>query len=922
LSGGGLDTGTSRSSPPFLRCSLTFNPQEHGAKCEVCPLGPRGCFNDEDWRPVGPEIHEGATVLAVGESPSHEDIHHQRPFMGRGASEWATALVVICKSRPDIDLTNVIACKPPGQASGAWTRMTRKLDRLNKSRQSKGQQPHPHPMTCCLPHLHSLAAKYENIITLGRIATLALTGQNKSIFSVRGGPIYVDEDWQTSGEGRRVFPTVHPDYITRAPSWRSVLHADMGKAFRWFTGALKWTDPDILWRPSPDELRTFLAQPAPYWAYDVETDGVEPLECGLRTIAIAIPDLDSKGRVVKGGRSVAQNSYAVGITLQSVRGARWLCPEDEAEIKDILCKAFTDGRTWVGHNAGSFDRMVIENHLGVTPAPLVDTLFSTRFRAPDLPKGLKTIGSILTDVERWESTEKGASISTGTTDDDELLRYNCIDTVVNARILPPLIEATDFNGAFRQLPAWARPASWPDKPWNLHQVDHATQDMCVQMHKAGVWIDQTRRRQLEDHYTVLVGQRQKWLIDEARGWTQTFNNPGSGDQVRNLLYDIWSLGIPPQIDAREFYTETGLPGTGDAVIRAHLAADNVTANQATWLKQLRVYRREKNKILGTVLIPMRRRDADPVKGIVFEDGRVRSNWNAHVTSVGRLSSSGPNLQNIGNRKGQAPLKSIFSAPPGRMFIGADLDQAHLRITACYWRIPMLLECFASGQDPHNTLAWSVFGDKFKSADGWGPDGFSLHRKPPGGQAKSMRDIIKTFRYASIYWASPATVWQVLTSTETDEGDLPYLGFSLRDVRFIHDAWLEAEPEWMKAWQSMLKLYRQQGFMDEPVFGRRSGPLSDGKKNEVVNYPILSAESAVMRIAEQRLIEQFPYGFAGPGTGLIHQCHDSIAVEVPDEGEHQLEQWRKLVEQCMTVEVPGWVVTMTSEAAVGKTLKEV
>ena len=186
----------------------------------------------------------------------------------------------------------------------------------------------------------------------------------------------------------------------------------------------------------------------------------------------------------------------------------------------------------------------------------------------------------------------------------------------------------------------------------------------------------------------------------------------------------------------------------------------------------------------------------------------------------------------------------------------------------------------------------------------------------------MRDIIKTFRYASIYWASPATVWQVLTSTETDEGDLPYLGFSLRDVRFIHDAWLEAEPEWMKAWQSMLKLYRQQGFMDEPVFGRRSGPLSDGKKNEVVNYPILSAESAVMRIAEQRLIEQFPYGFAGPGTGLIHQCHDSIAVEVPDEGEHQLEQWRKLVEQCMTVEVPGWVVTMTSEAAVGKTLKEV
>ena len=121
---------------------------------------------------------------------------------------------------------------------------------------------------------------------------------------------------------------------------------------------------------------------------------------------------------------------------------------------------------------------------------------------------------------------------------------------------------------------------------------------------------------------------------------------------------------------------------------------------------------------------------------------------------------------------------------------------------------------------------------------------------------------------------------------------------------------------------MLEIYQYQGFMEEPVLGRRSGALSDGKKNEVVNFPILAAESSVMRLAEHRIMEEFPFDFAGPGTGMIHQCHDSITVEVPDAGEKQLEEWKNLVQECMTWSIPGWSVTMTAEADIGQTLKDV
>ena len=452
------------------------------------------------------------------------------------------------------------------------------------------------------------------------------------------------------------------------------------------------------------------------------------------------------------------------------------------------------------------------------------------------------------------------------------------------------------------------------------------------MHKAGIWVDQKLRGELEFEYEQSVKQRYKNLQTIAGDEV----NPGSVDQIRSLLYERWNLGIPSTMESRDFYTETGAPGTGDAVLRAHMAGGGLDEQQEAFIRELRLYRREKNKILGTVLIPLRRNDMDEKKGLVQADGRVRSTWNAHVTSVGRLSSSGPNLQNIGNRKGQGRLKKIFAAPPGRILIGADLDQAHLRIIANYWKIPLLVECFTEGKDPHNTLALATFGDHFKSASGWGPDGFSLYDKPVGGDAKSMRDVSKTLRYSSAYAADAATVHQIITSTETDDAKLPYMGMSVREVRVMHDKWAKSEPEWNQSWDLMMEMYRHQGFMEEPLLGRRSGPLSDGKKQEVVNFPILAAESAVMRIAEQRIIDAFPFDFAGKGTGMIHQCHDSIAVEVPlpaglpdnwepTKGEPlppKLEEARRIVADCMTVKIDGWDVDMTAEADVGRSLKDI
>ena len=943
---------------------MSYDPRACGARCNECPLGPKGSHRDGPWRPVAPEIHENAVVLAVAESPGVDDSANERPLSGRSGGEWNLALLATGRKRTDISLTHVVACNAGAQPN-AWEKMTKTLDKENRRRLVTGLPALPDPISCCRPRLLKEAEDYENIIALGRSAANALTAKAQSIFALRGGPVWVDENWQAlmetplagdarpEGALRRVFPTFHPGFVQKAPGWRATMQADLGKAMRWFSGQLRWTEPARTFNPTPDELEAFLDQDMPFWAYDLETDGIEAMTCKVRSIAIAHPDLNMAGRALREGQIEARRAGVMGLNILSGDGyTRFYAPHDEARILDILRRFLSDTtKVKVGHNAGSYDRQVVEQWLGVTPLPIIDTLFAARFRAPELPKGLKVVGSVLTDVDRWETTEKGESLAHGKVDDWDRLAYNCTDSTVNARIVVPLMDAAEEVGAFRDLPEALRPVGWEQRRWDLHELDHATQDMCVNLHKIGVYVDQEARFKMEMDTRASVAKREKRLAELSYavglgkldlksagsnddGEEVVGVKPGSADQIRDLLYETWKLGIPPQMEARDFYTASGMPGTGDKVLRGHLAGGRLSKEQEDFIRELRLYRREKNKILGTVLLPLNLAAYDPNKGLIWHsDGRVRSTWNAHVTAPGRLSSSGPNLQNIGSRKGQGKLKTLFAAEPGHLLVGADLDQAHLRIIANYWKIPTLIEGFVEGKDPHNALALALFGDKFKNADGWGPDGFSIQRKPGSGMAKAMRDISKTFRYAAAYAADPATIWQVLTSTESDSGELPYLGMTTKEVRHFHETWLKTEPEWLTAWDTMQAIYKRQGFMEEPVMGRRSGLLSDGKKQEVVNFPILAAEASCMRLAEQALLHAFPWDL-GRRTGLIHQCHDSVAVEVdappglagwkPVKGEAlppELEKLRKQVEECMTVRIPGWDVPLTAEASVGRNLKE-
>ena len=294
-----------------------YVPESLGAQCGACPLR-----KDRSGGPVGPELHAGSLFTVVGEAPGMKEVQHGRPFVGPSGAELGAAMEAAGLRRPHASYVNVIACQPPKNDLKAY---------LTKVRR-KGQ---PSPIDCCAPRLHAEIGDAIRLVPVGDVAAKAILHTTKGILAVRGGPV----TREILNCQVQVLPTMHPALVLRQQRWRPVFQADIGRAVRWFQGNLQWEPYYELIKPTLAELEEFLALPASYWTYDVETDSKEPLTAALRCFGIA-------------ARVDGVDTVMV-IPLLSVDGrTRFYTSGEEAYVRSRLAEVLVDGRQWVGHNAG------------------------------------------------------------------------------------------------------------------------------------------------------------------------------------------------------------------------------------------------------------------------------------------------------------------------------------------------------------------------------------------------------------------------------------------------------------------------------------------------------------------------------------------------------------------------------------------
>lgn len=919
-----------------------------GCACEACPL------RDAEGGPVLPERSErgGASYLILGDYPSQAAAKFERPFTGRGGDLIRDALKDVGTSRRKADLGYAVMCRP---ASGRMETVLARLrstnaerrkrntatKKANKARGVEDQSPLlamlPTPMECCAPAVVALLRTApRHILAAGKLAAGALLGGSPSIQRIRGGildgvlvrrasgdvRLYPPETPVVAGDevlqpDARIVPTLSPGLVMAQQRWQGTFGADVGRLVRWARGALTWREPQIAYHPAPHELERFLSGPGPF-TYDVETDGIEALDCNVRCVGIG----NGSGDVVVVGtrsRNTREGNGEDGIFYP---------PSIMESVKDILRGFFADPtKLKVGHNAGYYDRLVIRAWLGVEPEPTLDTMLLHRLAMSELPHSLGYVGSVYTDVHAWKADRQGRKLATEAETDRELHHYCGIDVGVTEAVIKPLVSAVALT-----------------EQTSIIASDHLVQRVCADMHHVGMFVDQDKRAQVERDLLARVVALRAELQDVA-GLPDL--NPGSTQQLRRLLFRDW--GLQPKLDDKIRCTATGDASTSDDVMRA-LLTQRMRKQQTVFIKRLRSYRKAM-KELGTYVVKLRpmseaisgigwddderrleweaEKDPDLLammtaerekrgynkRGIVWPDGRMRPGYNAHVTVSGRLSSSRPiNAQNFPKH-----LRALVIAQPGHVLVGADYDQLELRIAAGRWGLQRYIDAFDAGHDPHTSVtAHAVFGDAFASVAG-SPWPWTTGTKFEG-DAHEMRQLAKIIQYAFQYKASVETGARIIQSTELGDGSLPYARLSVREVRQMRDAWLGGVPQLERGWQVEIDHYRNHGYVAEPVHGRRRYFLDGENPNEIVNTPIQGSAAALVNDAMIAIWRDIPVHKWGPGTGLLTQTHDSLVVECPVD---KADEVREIINHHMNKthpDLPG--VTFTADAEVGHTWKEV
>ena len=173
----------------------------------------------------------------------------------------------------------------------------------------------------------------------------------------------------------------------------------------------------------------------------------------------------------------------------------------------------------------------------------------------------------------------------------------------------------------------------------------------------------------------------------------------------------FNVASPKQLQV-VLFDELGLPKTKK--IKTGYTTD---AESLDWLHQ-----KSGHPVLTSLLrIRETKKLGTTVEGLIAEiarDGRIHTHFQQTVAATGRLSSTGPNLQNIPVRTEEGrKIRDCFTVGKGYVaLLTADYSQIEMRIMAHLSHDERLLAAFTSGEDLHATVAGLVFGVKQSDVD--------------------------------------------------------------------------------------------------------------------------------------------------------------------------------------------------------------
>jgi DNA polymerase-1 len=121
----------------------------------------------------------------------------------------------------------------------------------------------------------------------------------------------------------------------------------------------------------------------------------------------------------------------------------------------------------------------------------------------------------------------------------------------------------------------------------------------------------------------------------------------------------------------------------------------------------------KNPIIDQLLVLRKlKKKAKSIEGYIEDvkrDGKIHCNFNCSNVRTGRLSSSGPNLQQVDRG---TDIRELFIADEGSSLVIGDMAQIEVRMAAHYSKDATLMAMFEREEDFYGTIAVEVLNSAF------------------------------------------------------------------------------------------------------------------------------------------------------------------------------------------------------------------
>ena len=345
-------------------------------------------------------------------------------------------------------------------------------------------------------------------------------------------------------------------------------------------------------------------------------------------------------------------------------------------------------------------------------------------------------------------------------------------------------------------------------------------------------------------------------------------NPNSTVQLRSLLFDC--IGLEPTGKK----TGTGANST-DAEVLQELSEKSEVPGLILDIRQ-------KGKIKNTYL--------DKIIPQLDRDSRLRTGFNLHTTTSGRLSSSGKlNMQQL--PRDNPTVKGCIKAAPGHKIVAMDLTTAEVYVAAVLADDKNLMDVFRSGGNFHSTIAHKVFRlpcEVEEVAELYG----------------DKRQAAKAVTFGIMYGAGPAKISEQVTK---DSGKY----FSKHEAQEVITDYFKQFHK-LKSWINTNEDFiRKNGFIYS-YFGRKrrlpnvqsqDKGVSSSSIRSGLNFLVQSAASDINLLGGIDMNEHIKA--TGMKSRIFALVHDSILAEVPEEEvENYCEKLQAFIQQDRGIFIPG------------------